>query len=218
MPPFDTGGVNLGFGGGRGIRNPNPLETGGVNLGFGRGGPSVANPLDPEQSGKWLAAAGQEAGELDLFDPETAKMLQAMFQPYFQQQQKQFLETGGQLIGRETSRTGMNVAAQAAQRGVQPGSFVNAAQRRVQGALMPQMFQGLGGLKTSQMGQLLNAIAQSGQFKLAGKGQQMSGLTSLFQAGMTEQMQPEWWETAISGALGAAGQVGGALLMPTPKA
>lgn len=172
----------------------------------------ASNPLDPEQSGKWLAAAGQERAEMDLFDPEMMEQVRSVFAPFFQQQQRAYTEEGGNVINREMARTGMAAGAQSAQRGVQPGSFVNAAQRRMAGKLVPGFHTGLQKMLAGQEGTFLNAASRAGQFKGQGQEAFMNSLAQLLQTGMQEQMQPEWWETALGGAIGGAAQIGSAFI------
>jgi len=165
--------------------------------------------------------AGQNALDLqslNLFDPQTLEQLQSMFSGLFGQQQSNLAQNFMGTRNALNAEAGQNAGAIAAFKGYDPSSYVSNAQSRSNSSLTPGYFQAQGGLQASQLENLLNSTAQSGQFQagnLQGAAGINQGLANSFlnRDQFNEQMsnQPGFWDYLASGVFGLGGNLLGGI-------
>lgn len=171
-------------------------------------------PSHLQSNAIWSA---QAANAVPYLSPEVLEQLRGLIQPYQQSMLNQYNQGFSNQFGSQMSQATNQAGAQAAYRGYNPNSFMQSAQSRVRQDMMPGYFQGLQGLNTDFLGQLLNLGQGAGQWQRQG----LMGLSNAYQgvggmdvnSRMASSMNPNFGDYAMmfggglfSGLGGAAGQ------------
>jgi hypothetical protein len=170
------------------------------------------NYSDPNQLGNWLNRALNEASGIEYLTPAALEQMRGMLNPYFQQQQGNFTQGFNRQMGSQMGSAGRNAGALAAQRGLNPFAYNQAAQRGVREQMNPQFFTGYNQMLESQLGNLLNTTAQSQQFKANNAFQRAQMLLGQYNKAADMEMAPSGWDYALAGLMGGLGSLGGAAI------
>jgi hypothetical protein len=171
-----------------------------------RGLVDPANPNDPNQQAQWATGLAQANANKPLYDEATLTKLKSIFGPLFASQTQNLTGQMNQARG----QTGQQAGAFAASQGLaNPGSFTSGAQNRVTQAFAPQF----ANLQSNQLGQLLNAGAQSSQFGAQNNLALAQLMMQKAQYDQQQQNQPSIWDYVLGGLASGAGKAGMAALL-----